>query len=199
MNTTNNFEMDEMRQQMETLKKKLGQQEIVNDRLMRRSMKSTANKIIQRHNIVMAVGLLMIPFGYYSFVMISGFSIPFWIATCLFMILCAAATYYVGFDLRDSRLMQGKLLEVRRKVARAKKLENQWLFISIPLVILWLAWFGYEAMQQNVDGNRSGYGLMVGGAIGGIIGAIAGFSLHFKTQRQYQEIIDQIEDITTEA
>ena len=198
MNTTNNFEMDEMRHQMETLKKKLGQQEIVNDRLMRRSMKSTANKIIQRHNIVMAVGLLMIPFGYYSFVMISGFSIPFWIVTCLFMILCAAATYYVGFDLRDYRLMQGKLLEVRRKVARAKKLENQWLFISIPLLILWLAWFVYEAMLQNVDGNRSGYGLMVGGAIGGIIGAIAGFSLHFKTQRQYQEIIDQIEDLTEE-
>ena len=198
MNTTNNFEMDEMRQQMETLKKKLGQQEIVNDRLMRRSMKSTANKIIQRHNIVMAVGLLMIPFGYYSFVMISGFSIPFWIVTCLFMILCAAATYYVGFDLRDSRLMQGKLLEVRRKVARAKKLENQWLFISIPLLILWLAWFVYEAMLQNSDEIRRGYGLMVGGGIGGIIGLIAGFSLHFKTQRQYQEIIDQIEDLTEE-
>ena len=198
MNTTNNFEMDEMRQQMETLKKKLGQQEIVNDRLMRRSMKSTANKIIQRHNIVMAVGLLMIPFGYYSFVMISGFSIPFWIVTCLFMILCAAATYYVGFDLRDSRLMQGKLLEVRRKVARAKKLENQWLFISIPLLILWLAWFVYEAMLQNSDEIRRGYGLLVGGAIGGVIGLICGFSLHFKTQRQYQEIIDQIEDLTEE-
>ena len=193
-----NFELENMRQQMETLKKKLDHQEIVNDRLMRRSMKSTANKIIQRHNIVMAVGLLMIPFGYLSFVMMSGFSIPFWIVTCLFMILCAAATYYVGFDLRDSRLMQGKLLEVRRKVARAKKLENQWLFISIPLLILWLAWFVYEAMLQNVDGNRSGYGLMVGGAIGGVIGLICGFSLHFKTQRQYQEIIDQIEDLTEE-
>ena len=198
MNSTNNFEMDEMRQQMETLKKKLDAQEIVNDRLMRRSMKSTANKIVQRHNVVMAIGILMIPFGYFSFVMTGGLSIPFWIATCIFMILSAAATYYIGFDLRDSRLMQGKLLEVRRKVARAKKLENQWLFISIPLVILWLAWFVYEAMLQNVDGNRSGYGLLVGGAIGGIIGLIIGFSLHFKTQRQYQEIIDQIEDLTEE-
>lgn len=198
MNSTNNFEMDEMRQQMETLKKKLDAQEIVNDRLMRRSMKSTANKIVQRHNVVMAVGILMIPFGYFSLVMAGGLSIPFWIATCIFMVLSAAATYYIGFDLRDSRLMQGKLLEVRRKVARAKKLENQWLFISIPLVILWLAWFVYEAMLQNVDGNRSGYGLMVGGAIGGIIGAIIGFSLHFKTQRQYQEIIDQIEDLSEE-
>ena len=158
MNATNNFEMDEMRQQMETLKKKLNAQQIVNDRLMRRSMKSTANKIVQRHNVVMAVALLMIPFGYFSIVVSGGLSIPFWIATCIFMIIEAAATYYIGFDLRDSRLMQGKLLEVRRKVARAKKLENQWLFISIPLVILWLAWFVYEAMLQNVDGNRSGYG-----------------------------------------
>ena len=28
--------------------------------------------------------------------------------------------------------------------------------------------------------------------------AIIGFSIHFKTQRQYQEIIDQIEDLTAE-
>ena len=28
--------------------------------------------------------------------------------------------------------------------------------------------------------------------------SIIGFSIHFKTQRQYQEIIDQIEDLTAE-
>ena len=36
------------------------------------------------------------------------------------------------------------------------------------------------------------------GCVGGTIGAIIGFSIHFKIQRQYREIIDQIEDITTE-
>ena len=35
--------------------------------------------------------------------------------------------------------------------------------------------------------------------MGGIIGAFCGFSLHFKTQRQYQDIIDQIEDLTAEG
>ena len=37
-----------------------------------------------------------------------------------------------------------------------------------------------------------------GGVVGGIIGAIAGFKIHFKTQRQYQEIIDNIEELTEE-
>ena len=39
------FELENMRQQMNTLKKKLDQQEIVNDRLIRRSMKNTAGNI----------------------------------------------------------------------------------------------------------------------------------------------------------
>ena len=34
----NDFELENMRQQMQTLKNKLNKQEIVNDRLMRRSM-----------------------------------------------------------------------------------------------------------------------------------------------------------------
>ena len=41
-------------------------------------------------------------------------------------------------------------------------------------------------------------GLFWGGVVGGIIGAIAGFKIHFKTQRQYQEIIDNIEELTEE-
>ncbi|MBQ3361724.1 MAG: hypothetical protein IJG46_06290 [Prevotella sp.] len=49
--------------------------------------------------------------------------------------------------------------------------------------------------QQN---NELANGLFWGGVIGGIIGCICGFKIHFKTQRQYQDIIDQIEDLTEE-
>ena len=43
-----NFELENMRQQMNTLKKKLEQQEIVNDRVIRHSMKKTAGNISRR-------------------------------------------------------------------------------------------------------------------------------------------------------
>ena len=76
-----NFELENMRQQMETLKKKLDQQEIVNDHLIRHSMKKTAGNISRRYYFIMAVCLLMIPYSYWAFVMLNGFSIPFWIFT----------------------------------------------------------------------------------------------------------------------
>ena len=44
-----NFELENMRQQMNTLKKKLEQQEIVNDRFIRHSMEKTAGNISRRY------------------------------------------------------------------------------------------------------------------------------------------------------
>ncbi len=70
------------------------------------------------------------------------------------------------------------------------------IIFGIPLIVVFLGWFMYESYMLHQD--DLGKGLFWGGCIGGIIGAIFGFSLHFKTQRQYQEIIDQIEDLTSE-
>ena len=66
--TNENFELENMRQQLNTLKKKLDQQEIVNDRLIRHSMEKTANKINRRYYFIMAVCVLMIPYSYWAFV-----------------------------------------------------------------------------------------------------------------------------------
>ena len=192
----NEFELEDMRQQMQTLKKKLQQQEIVNDRLIRQSMKKNADNITRRYRVLIAVGLLMIPYGYWAFVVLSGFSIAFWIGSCLLMIACVAATYYNSRNVSEANLMHNSLVEVRKSMARAKKFDADWLYIGIPAVMLWFAWFIYEAYR--VDGGTFGSGPFWGGCIGGCVGAIIGFRMHFKTQRQYQEIIDQIEDITTE-
>ena len=67
-NNRNDMELEAMRQQMNTLKKKLEQQEIVNDRIIRHSMKQTAGNISRRYYIIMALCLLMIPYSYWAFV-----------------------------------------------------------------------------------------------------------------------------------
>ena len=190
-----NFELENMRQQMDTLKKKLDQQEIVNDRFIRHSMEKTAGNISRRYYAIMALCLLMIPYSYWAFVMLNGFSIPFWIYTCIVMLVCLGGTYYNSRNL-DLDMMANSLVDVRRHMARAKKFDANWLFLGIPLAIAFLGWFMYESYQLHP--NALSNGLFWGGCIGGVLGAIWGFSLHFKTQRQYQEIIDQIEDITKE-
>ena len=191
-----NFDLENMRQQMTTLKNKLNQQEIVNDRLMRRSMKNEVNTITRRYYIIMALGLFMIPYGYWCFVKLCGLSLFFWIVTSIFMLICVGATYYTLRKINDPDMMNRNLVEARKKVASAKKFEANWLFFGIPAVVLWMSWFLYETYQLHGGGISNG--LFWGGCIGGIIGAICGLSLNFKTQRQYQDIIDQIEEFTSE-
>jgi len=191
-----NFDFENMRQQMTTLKNKLNQQEIVNDRLIRRSMKNTAGNINRKYTIAMIAGLFMIPYSYWVFIKLSGFSVAFWLFTCGFMLICVGATYYNSRNISDSNLMTNNLLDVRRRMARAKKFDANWLFFGVPGVILFMGWFMYETYQ--VQGGGTDNPFFWGGCIGGIIGAIIGFTVHFRTQRQYQDIIDQIEDLTAD-
>lgn len=192
----NDFELENMRQQMEMLKKKLEQQEIVNDRIMRKSMKRNVSNINRRNLSICILALFMIPYCYWAFIVLAHFSLAFWIATALFNLACIVYTYYNTKDLIKPDLMEEELLEVRRKVARAKKLDSQWLLIGIPFVVLWIGWFAYEAYKVNGMDGLMGFGLAA--LIGGTIGGILGFRIHYKTQRQYQEIIDQIEDFSRE-
>ena len=193
-NNMNETQFEDMRQQLNTLKKKLGEQEIVNDRLMRRSMRNEVNTITRRYYIIMAVALFMVPYGYWCFVKLSGLSIFFWIVTSIFMLVCAGATFYNSRKISDPELMNHNLVEARKKVASAKKFEANWLLFGIPAVILWLGWFFYEIYQ--IQGGDFNNGFFWGGCVGGIIGAFCGIKFHFKTQRQYQDVIDQIEDLT---
>ena len=188
------FELDDMRQQMQTLKNMLEKQQIVNDTMMRRSMKKEVSSITRRYYGIAALGVLMIPYGYWAFVKLAGFSMAFWIATCIFMLICSAATYYNSRNVSSPRLMEDNLVEVRTKMARAKKFDSNWLLFGIPMCMLWLIWFFYEACKDSIHPMSNG--LIWGGAIGAVIGTIIGLRIHFKTQRQYQEVIEQIEEIT---
>lgn len=194
-NNMNETQFEDMRNQLGTLKKKLDEQEIVNDRLIRRSMKQEANKISRRYNIIMAVCILMIPYTYVVFIMKLGLSLAFWIGTSIFMLICGGVTYYNSLNVTNANMMNKNLIEVGQKMARAKKFDANWLFFGIPAVIVWLAWLVWELYQLNADAARySLYGVVCGA----ILGSIVGIKIHTRTLQQYQDIIDQIEDLTKE-
>jgi len=190
-----NFDLENMREQMNTLKKKLEQQEIVNDRMIRLSMKKTAGNIKRRYYAIMALTLLMIPYTYVVFVLSQGLSVGFWIGTSIFMLVCGGATYYNCQNVTNANMMSSNLVAVGQKIARAKKFDVNWLYFGIPAVIAWLAWLTWEFYQKDEELARY---MIYATICGAVVGAVIGCSLHFKTQRQYQEIIDQIEEITAE-
>ena len=187
-------QFEEMRMQMEMLKSKLDKQEIVNEKILRKSMKKNMNNITRRYTILVVVALLMIPYAYYVFVSMMGYSIGFWIATVVFMLISCGYTVWNGKDLYNGNLMEKNLLEVRQKMALAKKRDNQWMLFGFPMLILWLAYFVYEVYQKG--GAEEVHTLLMASAFGGAVGLILGLTIHFKTQREYQEIIDQIEEMT---
>ncbi len=192
-----NFEMENMRQQMNTLKKKLQEQEIVNDRIIRQSIRNTASTINRRYFIVMILCLLIIPHSYWTFIKLSGFDFSFWIGTSIFILCCAGATLYnMNRNARATNMMRNNLVEVRREIARSKKFDTDWLWVGFPSLILWFGWWTYEVWKYY--GSDAAQTFMVAGGIGAIIGGALGFYMHTKTQCQYQEIIDQIEDLTEE-
>ena len=190
-----NFELENLCQQMETLKKKLEKQEIINDNFIRQSMKKTAGNIVRRYYVIIAVALFVIPYTYLTLVMQQGVSLTFWIGTSVLMLICAGATYYNLQNVTKSNVMSNNLVEVGHNMARAKKFEANWLFFGIPACILWLAWLTFELYQMDSEVTRY---MLIGVITGATIGTIIGFKIHFKTQRQYQEIIDQIAELTVE-
>ena len=105
----NDFELENMRQQLTTLKNKLNQQEIVNERPMRRSMRNEVNTITRNYNIIMILGIFMVPYFYWVFVKLAGFSIAFWIGSSIFMLICVGATFYNSHKISDPDMMSNSL------------------------------------------------------------------------------------------
>jgi hypothetical protein len=190
----NDYELDEMRQQMNILKKKLEKQEIVNDKLIRQSMRKNMRSINRKNLLLTLLAIFMIPYSYWAFCHLNDFSLAFWIGTSIFMLICAGAQIYNGHKLYGTDLMQSNLMDVQREAARAKKFDTQWLFFGIPMALLWIGWFAYEVYRVN--GPDDMLPLLIGGGVGGVVGLIAGMNIYYKMQRQYQEIIDQIEELT---
>ena len=193
METMNDFELSNMRQQMETLKKKLSAQEIVNDRLIRRSMRDTAGSISRRYWILIAVAVLMVPYGYWAFVKLNGSSLGVWISLSILMLVVFGYTLYTGRFIRNKNMYNHNLIEASQKVAKAKKLDKDWLMFGIPAGILWFGYFIFDTYMKNPDNNFLFFAITM--CVCAILGGFIGLKIHDRNQENYQEIIDQIDDV----
>ena len=113
---------------MNILKEKLQQQEIINERVFRRSMRRNVKGINRRYTFVSILCILMVPYSYWAFVKLSGMSIWFWLATCIMMLIVFVYTQYTGRYL-NSRVFEDDLVQARVKMAKAKN-RNSLIFIT---------------------------------------------------------------------
>lgn len=186
------FELDEMRQQMAILKNKLDDQTIVNDRLIRRAVKNSVSTINKRYIVISIIAFAMIPYGYWAFVKLNGLSISLWIAMSVMMLAVVGFCIYNGREMRRRDFTSGNLLDTKRKALAAKRRDNNWLWFGIPMATAWAVWVGWEMAQKLGADFKFFIPFFIICSVGGII---LGMTVHFRTQRHFRDIIEQIEDI----
>lgn len=190
-------ELEQMRQQLDILKNKLEKQEIVNDQMIRQSMRSQMSWI----NKYRWISLFVAPFVALCFLpsMFSGImSWPLYIFTIIMVLVSTIADFVIN-RISDNTMMNSSLLEISEKLTKMKRLRRMETIIGLVVIVLWLFWLLYEiyATTEGADPETRKYtiGYMIAVAIGAIIGGAIGLTIHFKMQRTNDDLIRQINDL----
>ncbi len=189
-------EWQEMKEQIALLKKTIERQDIVSDRLMRRTMKRKMRSLNREARFVYVLGAFALVYCNIVFVNM-GLSLWFSLATTVFMLAAIGYTVWMHRGLSVEEISTGRLVEVGRKVARMKRMGQRWLRGVFPFLAVWFGWFVWEIWQSEANKDLA-LGMIVGGVVGGIVGGIIGYMRYRNTQRLADEILDNIKDVCGE-
>ena len=195
MNSIEMNELNEMREQLATLKKQLNTQEIINDRLIKEAMSRKLSALNNSAIWISVVCLVMIPLGYFNFQRM-GHSTAFCIATSALFLICLIAIVVSHYRIHKRDVFSGNLVTVYKEVARMKKIYKSWHYWSIPMLIVWFGWLEYENyLNQANEDITALLAISASGIFGGIIGGIVGLRIHKRTLRTADDLLRQIEEL----
>lgn len=189
-----NFELENMRQQMDLLKQKLAQQEIVNDALIRQSVKKNTSYVNRNYRLLFILDIISIPLCYLIFCNYMHQPVWLWLYITVGLLYDAWHRCRIFRLIGDSHLYEQSLLEVRKKVLKVKKYERIFNIISYPLLFLWFVLFFYNAYL--IAHYPSVFHTVICFIFAVVLGFGLGYSFDRKVTKHYQEILQQIEDVT---
>ena len=202
MESSNNMtELELMRQQMSAFKQKLDKQQIINEQLVRSTMKS---KLLWIKNFVwgeiIIVPLLLIGMAVFHV----GTGLSWWLFGFLAIGLIADATGdFIINRIPRAQLLSGDLVETSHRLVKMKKQRATWFIIGLIFVTIWLVWFIVELVLKTDPGctlpdhNLVIAIMAIAVAVGGVIGGIVSWFIFRKMQRTNNDIIDQLKQITS--
>ena len=189
----NTIELNEMKEQISLLRRKLEKETIVNEKLIRASMRDKLKAVKRESYILCAVVIAAIPL--WASPIFDYHSMWFKGVTIAFLFIAVAYDIYCNQLLSTQNYSNGNLIDEARKLSRYKQLSRQWHWFSIPFLCIWLPWFVYEA--TTAAGFFAKF-VLIGGLIGGVIGGTVGLTIYRKGQNAINEVIEQIEELTGE-
>lgn len=203
METNNNNinELEQLREQMSIFKDKLNKQQIINDQLVRNTMKSKLSWIksfVWGEIIIIPIMLLGMA------VFHAGTGLSWWLYGFLAIGLVADATGdFIINRIPKSQLLSGDLVETSKRLVKMKKQRTSWFIIGLIFVTIWLVWFIVELVLKTDPGcalpdhNLVIAIMAIAVAVGGVIGGIVSWFIFRKMQRTNNDIINQLKQITS--
>lgn len=188
-------ELEALRKDMALLKNKLDTQEIINEELIHRTVRTSLKGMSRDQLIWIFIALFGIPYCTWVFHG-AGFSLAFTIATALFLAVCAVIMVFNRIKLnRIMDVSEKDLLSCAEELQKMKKQDMSRIKYSLGVVAVWLIWFYCEIFRMaQTSGNPEYFiGMGIGGLVGGLIGGFFGVRYFIKSQREMQENIDSIE------
>ena len=196
----NNNELEIMRSQMETFKKQLEQQEIINSRIMAESMKkkfSWIKKMIIGEIILIPILLYLVFAAKYYF------NLSWWsVVTFVILLLC---DIWCDYDInmrviKDSDYSRDNLIDTIEKLVKMKQRRAKQTAIMLTATIVMSIWLlieiGFHLIAINADTGM--WFRFYGGGTGAFIGVAVAWWIYRKMQKTNDEMIKQIEEISKE-
>lgn len=184
-NQSNNLipELADFRAELATFKQRLDDQQIVNDRLLRRSMKSRISPFITSSVVGDALGLLFSPV---IFVALNRFGIHWTLGAVIVLMIILELLFNIYNYCRISRLFTRPtdLVTMRRDLLRFRHGERLWMIIGVPtgLILVAFLWWRMGAFSQFHIG-----------LVFGIIGLVLGLATCFAVYRWEMRRVSQVE------
>lgn len=201
------MELDQMREQMQVLRNKLDTQEIVNEKLVKNSVKSKMSWIKK----LVYFEFLLVPFtALMAYVLKEMFNLS-WFTYAFIVVLSAidaVCDYRINVASLDlEKVEKHNLSDTLQKLVAMKKMRAKAFFIMMLLSIPLFIWASIEMWQNistgtitfidNVPANivcAGAYGGLVGGIIGFFVGIYISIRIYRKMQATNDEIIAQLEE-----
>ncbi|MDY6294386.1 MAG: hypothetical protein SPL78_09840 [Bacteroidales bacterium] len=203
METNNNNinELEQLREQMSIFKDKLNKQQIINDQLVRNTMKSKLSWIKSFvWGEIIIIPILLLGMAVFH----AGTGLSWWLYGFLAIGLIADATGdFIINRIPKGQLLSGDLVETSKRLVKMKKQRTSWFIIGLIFVTIWLVWFIVEFVLKTDPGcalpdhNLVIAIMAIAVAIGGVIGGIISWLIFRKMQRTNNDIIDQLKQITS--
>jgi hypothetical protein len=189
-------ELEEMKIQIDNLKKKLEDQTIVNEKHIRNSFKTKISDMNRTVTITVIGGVFALIYSTWFF-HIKGLSLAFTIATGLMLAVCVLLTLIQKIQLSRIDISAGNLVETARDISKIRTHYKDWYKTAIPMIIIWFGWMTYEILTR-FEMTPMTIGFLSGAATGGILGGIIGGRINKKIINRTEELLGYIEELQKE-